>query len=162
MGNEMQDQSVVIIRSSYSNYGGIEKIALDVIKALLENKVYVKLLTWEPDAWPIVHPKLQIVPIGMKKGPRFLQAVLFNRGVVGFVKRHRPECIFSFDRVTIFTHLHGGGGTHRTFLRIKNDASSLPSSLFRRLSLFHWYTLHVEKNGLLNQVLKRSNAPHLW
>ena len=151
----MPAQSVVIIRSSYSNYGGIEKIALDVIKAILDHQIGVKLLTWDPKAWPIAHPRLQMIPIGMQKGPRLLQAVSFNNGVKSFLKRHRSECVFSFDRVTTFTHLHGGGGTHRTFLRIKNKRSSLPSRLFRRLSLFHRFTLHVEKEGLFNPHLQK-------
>ncbi|PIE66968.1 MAG: hypothetical protein CSA23_06605 [Deltaproteobacteria bacterium] len=153
----MKDNTVVIIRSSFSAYGGVEKVVLDVLDALIKNKVRVILLTSAPRSWPIAHPKLEIIPAGVGKGPRFLQAFLFNRGVTKFLKsqRQRPDCIFSFDRVMTFTHLHGGGGTHRTFLKLKNAESGFWSRQFRQASLFHNYTLYLEKKGFSNPLLKK-------
>ena len=151
----MQDSTAVIIRSSFSMHGGVEKVVLDVIDALLKNETHVKLLTWAPTAWPISHPRLQIISAGIGKGPRFLQALFFNMAVTKFLKLHRPDCIFSFDRVTTFTHLHGGGGTHRTFLKLKNAETGFWARQFRQASLFHHYTLYVEKKGFNNPLLKK-------
>jgi UDP-glucose:(heptosyl)LPS alpha-1,3-glucosyltransferase len=151
----MASQSVVIVRSSYSPYGGVEKVALDVITALLQNQIGVQLLTWHARKWPITHPKLRIISVGIEKGPRFLKALAFNTGVTHYLNRHNPECVFSFDRVTVFSHMHGGGGTHRTFLKIKNADSGVLSKIIRRLSPFHGYTLHVEKKGFSNPYLKK-------
>ena len=151
----MKDNTIVIIRSSFSLHGGVEKVVLDVIDALLKNETEVTLLTWAPKAWPLSHPRLHIIPAGISKGPRFLQALLFNRSVMRYLKSHQSPCIFSFDKVTQFTHLHGGGGTHRSFLRLKNADSGFISRQFRRLSLFHRYTLFVEQQGFRNPMLKK-------
>jgi UDP-glucose:(heptosyl)LPS alpha-1,3-glucosyltransferase len=150
----MSGHSVVIVRSSFSAYGGVERVALDVIQKLLQKHINVELLTWPNQKWPVSHPNLRIISIGMNKGPRFLQALLFNICVENYLKKTNPECVFSFDRITTFTHMHGGGGTHRTFLKIKNTNSSFLSRSFRKLSLFHRYTLYVEKKGFINPRLK--------
>lgn len=155
----MPVNSVVIVRSSFSIHGGAEKIALDVIQTLLKNQIDVRLLTWPDQNWPIAHPKLQIIPSGIAKGPRFIQALSFNKEVENYLKDNNPECIFSFDKVNTFTHLHAGGGTHCTFLQIKNAESSCLASSFRRLSLFHRYTLYLEKKGFQNSKLKKIQCP---
>ena len=151
----MPARSIVIIRSSFSTHGGVEKNTLGVIKNLLDKKINVQLLTWPQQKWPISHPGLQIIPVGTNKGPRFLQALSFNRGVENYLKKKDATCIFSFDRVAAATHIHGGGGTHRSFLRIKNARANFFSRALRRLSLFHQYTLYMEKKGFLSHRLKK-------
>jgi UDP-glucose:(heptosyl)LPS alpha-1,3-glucosyltransferase len=155
----MPFRSVVIVRSSFSIHGGAEKIALDVIQALLRNQIDVRLLTWPDQNWPIAHPRLKIIPSGTAKGPRLMQAMSFNMAIEKYLKTNNPECIFSYDKVTTFTHLHAGGGTHRTFLQIKNAESSGLAVSFRRLSLFHRYTLYLEKKGFQNSKLKKIQCP---
>lgn len=155
----MDKVSVVIVRSSFSIHGGVEKNALGVIQALLKKGINVQLLTWPDQHWPVSHPMLQIVPLGIAKGPRYLQALTFNRAVEKYLQRNRSTCIFSFDKVNTFTHLHAGGGTHQTFLKIKNAESNSISKNFRRLSGFHRYILSVEKKGFTNPRLAKIRCP---
>lgn len=151
----MSIPSIVIVRSSFSEFGGVEKVTLDVIRNLLQHQIQVQLLTWPGQEWPISHPKLHIITVGVQKGPRLLQAFSFNLAVEAYLRKTKPNHIFSFDRVITFTHMHGGGGTHRTFLNIKNANSGFFSRNLRRASLFHRYTLHVEKKGFFNPRLKK-------
>lgn len=155
----MPVNSVVIVRSSFSIHGGVEKNALGFIRTLLNHGIEVQLLTWPKQNWPISHPRLQIIPSGIAGGPRFIQAARFAMAVERYLRATDPACIFSFDKVYTFTHLHAGGGTHRTFLKIKNAESSAPARIFRRFSLFHHYILHLEKKGFQNPKLKKIRCP---
>lgn len=146
---------IVIIQSTYSPYGGVEQVALNLIKGLLLQRVRVTLLTLPNQHWPVEDERLLTVPLGFPHAHRLLTAWTFNRGVSKYLNDNRIDCIFSFDRVTRFTHLHAGGGTHKAFLRIKNTYSSNFSSAFRKFSLFHHYTLHVEKKGFENSLLRK-------
>ena len=148
-------KEIAIIRSSYSGFGGVERVACSTIEGLLKRGVKVTLLTWPMQNWPIRHEDLQIVQIGIHRGNRFLKAWMFNRAVDRYLSSHSFGCIFSFDRVTQFTHLHAGGGTHKAFLRIKNENSNALVRLFRKASFFHAYTLYVEKKGFYNPRLKK-------
>ncbi|QTA80188.1 Glycosyltransferase, family I [Desulfonema limicola] len=151
-----ENKKIAVICSNYSPYGGVEKLGLDIIKELLKQGIQVSLLTFPRQKWPLTHNKLQIIPLGISRGNRFLQAFLFNRGVNKYLSEHSFDCIFSLDRVSVFTHLHAGGGTHKSFLDIKNKNSSIMSRIFRKTSFFHLYTLYIEKKGLTaNPMLKK-------
>ena len=151
----IETKKVALIRSSYSAYGGVERTALSIIKGLLKTGVKVTLLTWPCQDWPISHKNLQVVPLGIHWGNRFCQAWLFNRAVKKYLSPHSFDCIFSLDRVCQFTHLHGGGGTHKAFLKIRNENSNAIKRIFRKTSPFHAYTLYLEKKGLSNSKLKK-------
>jgi len=62
--------NIAIVRSSYSSYGGVEKITLAIIKELLDMDVNVTLLTLPGQQWPVIHPHLQTVPVGISRGNR--------------------------------------------------------------------------------------------
>jgi len=149
------NKKVALIRSSYSAYGGVERTALSIIKELLKTGVKVTLLTWPCQDWPISHKNLQVVPLGIHWGNRFWQAWLFNRAVNRYLSTHSFDCIFSLDRVSRFTHLHAGGGTHKAFLKIRNKNSNAIERIFRKTSPFHAYTLYLEKKGFSNPKLKK-------
>ena len=138
---------IVIIRSTYRPFGGVERVALSLINGLLDRGVTVTLLTAPRQRWPLSDSRLTIVPVGISRGHRLVQAWLFNYCVNRYLARHKSECVFSLDKVTHFTHLHAGGGTHRTFLNIKNQYENKLSRWSNRFSLFHNYILHVEKKG---------------
>ena len=146
---------IAIIRSSYSDFGGVERTALSIIKGLLARGMKVTLLTFPAQNWPAEHENLQLVPLGANRGNRFFKAWMFNRAVDRYLSGHSFRHIFSFDKVTQFTHLHAGGGTHKTFLQIKNKNSNAVVRIFRKASFFHAYTLYIEKKGFSNPRLKR-------
>ncbi|HUU39472.1 MAG TPA: glycosyltransferase family 4 protein [Desulfatiglandales bacterium] len=133
----------------------MERTALSTIKGLLNRGVKVTLLTWPCQNWPISHIDLRIVQLGIHWGNRFLKSWMFNWAVNRYLSTNPFEYIFSFDRASQFTHLHAGGGTHKTFLRIKNESSNIAVRMFRKASLFHAYTLYMEKKGFSNPRLKK-------
>lgn len=148
-------KTVVVIRSSYTPYGGVERVALSVIRGLLRKGACVTLLTLRGQRWPVSDPRLLTIPLGIGKGTRLLKAWSFNRAVCSYVKARPNEPVLSFDRVNTFSHLHAGAGTHKTFLKLKRGYSDPISNLFRRISPFHLYVLHVEKTGFRNPRLVR-------
>lgn len=148
-------KKIALIRSSYSPYGGVERVALSSIRGLLEADANVTLLTWPNQKWPIRHKYLTIVPLGTNRGNRMWQAWRFNRSVNKYLSIHPFDCIFSLDRVFQFTHLHAGGGTHKTFLKIKNDNDTAIRRIFRKFSIFHAYILYLEKKSFSNPRLKK-------
>lgn len=91
--------------------------------------------------------------MGIGRGSRLLQAWSFNRGVYQYLHGYGPATILSLDRVTAFTHLHAGGGTHKTFLSLRRRYSGPIAGYFRFISPFHRYLLYVEKKGFENPNL---------
>ncbi len=146
-------KKIVVIRSTYRQFGGVERVALSLINGLLKNGVEVTLLTVPHQHWPVSDPKLKIVSVGVSRGHRFVQAWLFNRGVNRYLSCHNSPCVLSLDKVTRYTHLHAGGGTHRSFLNIKARYQSQLSRILDKLSLFHNFILYVEKKGFENPGL---------
>jgi UDP-glucose:(heptosyl)LPS alpha-1,3-glucosyltransferase len=149
----LTNKTVVVVRSSYTPYGGVERVALSVIRGLLKKGTGVTLLTLPGQRWPISDPRLATVPLGIGRGTRLLKAWSFNTAVCRYLEARRDETILSFDRVAAFSHLHAGAGTHKTFLKLKRRYSGSVSNLFRRISPFHLYLLHLEKIGFQNPRL---------
>ena len=148
-------KKIALIRSSYSPFGGVERTALSIIEGLLSAGARVDLLTWPNQQWPIHHSRLNVVPCGISKGHRLVQAVAFNRSVNRYLAGRHFDVVLSLDFVSWFTHMHAGGGTHQSFLKIKNQTASAPARLFRHFSLFHNYVLHLEKCSLTDPRLQR-------
>ena len=147
-------KQITIIRSTYSPYGGVERVALNTIKGLLAKGLHVTLLTMPNQQWPINNEALSIVYIGLGRGNRLVTAWAFNRGVTRYLSQNPSDIIFSLDKVILCTHIHAGGGTHKSFLKIKNAYSSKLSRAIRRFSLFHHYILYLEKKGFENPILQ--------
>jgi len=144
---------IVMVRSTYRSFGGVERVALSLIRGLLNRGLKLTLLTQPRQDWPISDPRLKIVPLGVSRGNRLIQAWLFNQGVNRYLSHHNCACVLSLDKVTRFTHLHAGGGTHRTFLSTKGRYQSRLARLFTKVSLFHHFILYVEKRGFENPGL---------
>jgi UDP-glucose:(heptosyl)LPS alpha-1,3-glucosyltransferase len=153
MPDKRMDQ-ITIIRSTYSPYGGVERVALNLIKGLLDRGVKVTLLTLAGQNWPLVSDKLTIVSLGLHRGHRLLTAWTFNHDVTRYLSKNSSDIIFSLDRVIPCTHIHAGGGTHKTFLMTKNAYSGRIARAFRRFSLFHRYMLYLEIKGFENPLLR--------
>ncbi len=147
--------NIAIVRSTYSPYGGVEKVTLAIIRELLDMDIKVTLLTLPDQQWPFDHANLQIIPLGIRRGNRLWQAWIFNHFVDKYLSTNYFDCIFALERIFRFTHFHAGGGTHKTFLKIKNENSNIMVALFRKISLFHAYTLYLEKKGFSNPDLEK-------
>lgn len=128
-------------------------MALSLIKGLLSKGVNVTLLTLPGQRWPVVDKNLKVIQVGIGYGNRLLQAWSFNRGVNGYLRNCGQNTILSLDKVTAFTHLHAGGGTHKTFLKLRRRYSNPIVNFFRRTSPFHKYLLYVERKGFENPIL---------
>jgi UDP-glucose:(heptosyl)LPS alpha-1,3-glucosyltransferase len=146
---------VVLVRSTYSPSGGAERVALSLLQGLLQRDVRVTLLTLPNQKWPLADPRLEVVPVGISRGNRLIKAWHFNRRVNRYLSRHQAACTLSLDKITTFTHLHAGGGTHKTFLKIRNSNSNRLAAFIRRYSLFHNYILHIERKGFENPLLQK-------
>jgi UDP-glucose:(heptosyl)LPS alpha-1,3-glucosyltransferase len=146
-------EHLVLIRSTYAPFGGVERVALSLVNGLLAKGIHITLLTLPQQRWPLAHPNLNIVRLGLNKGHRLIQAWTFNRSVIRYLSRYKSDVVLSLDKVTHYTHLHAGGGTHKTFLSIKSKYSSRFARIFLKLSLFHRYIQHVEKKGFENANL---------
>lgn len=151
----MSLKKIVVVRSTWSELGGAEIFALNIIKELSKFQCELVLLTLPDQQWPLDKGIVQIHELGVSRGGRLFKLWKFNREVEKYIHNHPTDFIFSIDRVSSMTHYHGGGGTHRQFLRIKNSKSSLLAKFFRQMSLFHWYTLKLERMGLKNRKLKK-------
>jgi UDP-glucose:(heptosyl)LPS alpha-1,3-glucosyltransferase len=151
----MNKKKIALIRSTYSPYGGAETLTEALTHKLLEYGASVSLLTLPDQPWDIAHSDLKIIHLGSPIRERLWQLWRFEQSVCSYLKGHPFDAIFAIDRVSCFTHFHAGGGSHRTFLRIKNQDSSLMARLFRKVSLFHASTVHIEKKGFANPRLKK-------
>jgi UDP-glucose:(heptosyl)LPS alpha-1,3-glucosyltransferase len=148
-------KQIVLIQSTYSSSGGVERVALSLMNGLLEKGMAVTLLTLPRQQWPLDHPRLQIVPLGIGRSHRLLRAWAFNRSVNRYLQRHEVGCALSLDKVSTYTHLHAGGGTHKTFLSIRDRYDNRWARTARALSLFHRYILYLERKGLENPRLQK-------
>jgi len=148
-------KKLALIRSGYSPFGGIEMHALSLMNKLLDYNVQIDLLTRPHQNWPINHPKLNIVALGVNKGNRLFQSWIFNRSVRQYLKEQSFHCVFSMDQVDTCTHIHAGGGSHKVFLKIKNQSSPVMARLFRKFSLFHNYILKLEKKAFTGEMLQK-------
>jgi len=151
----MVQKKIALIRSGYSPFGGIEMHALSLMQKLLEHEVQIDLLTWPSQNWPINHPNLNIVELGVHKGNRLFQSWIFNRSVRKYLTDRSFHCVFSMDQVDTCTHIHAGGGSHKVFLQIKNQSSAAISRIFRKFSLFHNYILFLEKKAFTGEMLQK-------
>jgi UDP-glucose:(heptosyl)LPS alpha-1,3-glucosyltransferase len=146
---------IAIIRSTYTPFGGVERVTLNLIKGLLAKGMRVDLLTMPGQKWPVDNARLTIKILGISHGHRLLTTWAFNRGVTRYLGVKNYDVILSLDKVALFTHLHAGGGSHKAFLRIKNRSSTPLSRFFRKFSLFHRHTLYLEHKGFHNPLLKK-------
>lgn len=146
---------IVLVRSTYASFGGVERVALSLITGLLQRGVKVRVLTMPRQPWPLSDSQLNIIPLGISRGHRLVKAWVFNQAVNRYLSANPCDCIFSLDKVTRFTHLHAGGGTHKTFLKIKRRYSSAIARLLLNFSLFHRYMIHLERKGFENPELKK-------
>lgn len=146
---------IAVVRSSYSPYGGLEMWTAELVKRILATGARVSLLTLPHQKWPISHPNLKIIPLGSLIKNRLWQLWRFEHSVCNYLSSHSFKVVFSLDRVSCFTHFSAGEGSHKTFLQVKNENSSEAARLFRKFSLFHAYTLYIEKKGFHNPQLKK-------
>jgi UDP-glucose:(heptosyl)LPS alpha-1,3-glucosyltransferase len=146
---------IAVVKSSYSPYGGLEVRTAELVKRILATGIKINLLTLPRQKWPISHPNLKIIPLGSLIKNRLWQLWRFERSVCNHLSAHSFKAVFSLDRVSCFTHFSAGEGSHKTFLRVKNSNSSAAARLFRKISLFHAYTLYIEKKGFHNPQLKK-------
>ncbi len=151
----MSEKQITVIRSTYTPAGGVERVTVSLIEGLLNKGVRVTLLSMPNQNWPLAGPRLDIVPVGIDRGHRLLQVWSFNRGVRHYLSRRRTSCVLSLDKVVDFTHLHAGGGTHKTFLEIRRRYDRGLAGFFRRISLFHRYILYLEKKGFESPYLQK-------
>jgi UDP-glucose:(heptosyl)LPS alpha-1,3-glucosyltransferase len=157
MDTMTEDKSgkLAVVRSSYTPYGGAEIVTLDILEELLKTNVSVYLLTRPDQQWPLHHPRLRTVPLGFSYGNRLWQAWLFEHAVQKYLATHPFRRIFAIDFVSQFTHVSAAGGSHRAFLRMKNEISSPISRSYRNISLYHRYTVHLQKKGFTNPLLEK-------
>ena len=130
-------------------------MTLDLLRAMLEEDIRVFLLTYPHQDWPVDHPKFQPVRLGYHRGNRLWKTWFFDHSVQRYLARRPFEHVFSLDRISRFTHLHAGGGTHLYYLKTKNETAPALERLFRKTSLFHAYLLYLEKKSFLNPELKK-------
>jgi UDP-glucose:(heptosyl)LPS alpha-1,3-glucosyltransferase len=152
---EDDSRKLAVVRSSYTPYGGAEIVTLGILEELLKRNVSVHLLTWPNQEWPLHHSRLSTVPLGIPYGNRLWQAWFFEQAVQKYFAAHPFKRIFAIDFVSHFTHVSAAGGSHRTFLKMKNEISSPISRSYRNLSLYHRYTVHVQKKGFTNPLLEK-------
>jgi UDP-glucose:(heptosyl)LPS alpha-1,3-glucosyltransferase len=150
-----ESRHIMLIRSTYSSSGGVERVTLSLLKGLVARGVRTTLLTCPRQQWPVSDPGLDIVELGISGGHRLVHAWVFNRAVGRYLAHHRADCVLSLDKVDTFTHLHAGGGTHKTFLRIRNRNSGALARWVRTFSPFHRYILHLEARGFRNPMLQK-------
>jgi UDP-glucose:(heptosyl)LPS alpha-1,3-glucosyltransferase len=147
--------NIAVVRSSYSPYGGLETRTAELVKRILATGTKLSLLTLPHQKWPFSHPNLVIIPLGSLIKNRLWQLWSFERSVCNYLSAHSFKAVFSLDRVSCFTHFSAGEGSHKTFLLVKNSSSNTAARLFRKISLFHAYTLYIEKKGFHNPKLKK-------
>jgi UDP-glucose:(heptosyl)LPS alpha-1,3-glucosyltransferase len=152
---EKDSGTIAVVRSQYSPYGGAEVLTLGILEELLKTDISVDLLTWPRQEWPLRHPRLHIVSIGVPYGNRLWQTWMFERAVRKYLDTHALELVLAVDLVSRFTHVSAAGGSHRTFLRIKNESSTPIARLFRKASLYHGYALNLQNKGFTNPLLKK-------
>ena len=150
-----QPKKIALVRSSYSPYGGAEGLTLDILFYLLEMDKKICLLTWPNQKWPLNHPNLQIITLGHYRGHRLWRLWSFEHFVKKYLASNFFECVFSLDLVSQYTHVHAGGGSHKTFLKVKNESSSYFERIYHKFSLFHMYTIHLQKKGFSNPIVKK-------
>jgi UDP-glucose:(heptosyl)LPS alpha-1,3-glucosyltransferase len=152
---EKNNRKIAVVRRQYSPYGGAEVLTLGILEELLKTGISIDVLTWPRQEWPIQHSRLHIVPIGVPYGNRLWQTWIFEHAVRKYLAIHSFQRVFAIDLVSCFTHVSAAGGSHQTFLRITNESSTPIARLFRKTSLYHGYTIHLQKKGFTDPLVKK-------
>ncbi|MEW5818334.1 MAG: glycosyltransferase family 4 protein [Spirochaetota bacterium] len=143
------------MKATYTPYGGAEKFSNQLIDAFLGAGCAVNLLTLPGQDWPNRHPQLSITTLGQRSRGRIMRLVSFQKAVSRHVQSHSYVAIFGIDYTAGQTHLRAGGGTHRTFLRHRDEIRSVPARILRSFSIFHHLKLSYEKKAIESPLLKR-------
>ena len=61
---------LALIRSIYTPYGGVERVALGLAQGLLQKGVSVTLLTLPGQPWPLTDPNLRVAVMGIRRTHR--------------------------------------------------------------------------------------------
>jgi len=153
-------KNIAFIKATYTPYGGAEKFSVRLIEAFLEAGCGVCLLTLPGQKWPDLagrhgYAQLTIIPIGHKTLGRAGRLISFQRAISRHLKLHSYEAVFGIDYTPGQTHMRAGGGTHRIFLKYRNEGRGIFARLLSPLSLFHRLKLHYEKKAIESPRLKR-------
>ncbi len=145
---------IVFIKYHLNTYGGLEKHFYHILNAFLKKGYKITILTMN-NAQKKSSKNLKIITFRSFKIFKFLKLKIFDFKCFLWIKKNRPKTIFSFDRVSIFTHTRLGNGLHISYLKRKKLFETSFKSLLNRINPFHRAILKIEKKGFKQKKLKK-------
>lgn len=148
---------VVLVKSRLNHLGGLEKYALDLANAFVEEGFSVTLLTTGSS---FIHKEIQTVSLNVPYLFSFLFISNFQKACLHWLKSNPHDFVFSLDRVAPSTYYRAGNGAHYFFLKQKN--TTLRRKLTSWFSFKDRLILKIEQNLFTHPNLKRVIANSNW
>ncbi|RLA86409.1 MAG: hypothetical protein DRG31_00260 [Deltaproteobacteria bacterium] len=147
-------QRFAILKAKFNPFGGTEKIAVLLAKALTERGIHVDIYTSDPRPWPkILGANLLKVP--SIKLTRWLHISSYNKNLNKSLNRNQYLSVLSLEHTSCHTHKRAGGGCHIAWLNRRE--SSLP--IWRRRIMwsdpYHRLILDIERKGFTSPWVKK-------
>lgn len=142
---------VVILKSQLSRLGGLEKYALKIASAFIDQGHRVTFLTTNPpDTLPC--PSIAF-PIKSKTSVQFVRN--FDRNCHEALKDLCPDLILGLDRNRFQTHIRAGNGAHVAYLKHRARSEGWLKRLSFPLNPLHRLLLSIEKESFEHPQLKK-------
>jgi UDP-glucose:(heptosyl)LPS alpha-1,3-glucosyltransferase len=148
----MPKRSILITKRTFSLFGGLEKNALRLAKALTDKGFDVHFLS---------SSKLESMPYRCiyqplsKRLSRRGKVHMFDRLSQKWQKENSYHTVIGMDRTTMQTHLRAGDGCHKSYLQRRKQAASFFEKLFLPFNPMHSTLLQLEKKAFENPHLQK-------
>jgi UDP-glucose:(heptosyl)LPS alpha-1,3-glucosyltransferase len=131
---------IALLKSSFKTSGGLEKYCLRISQALREKGHVVDILSTAS------LPQHGVVSICSPIKPSFLQLLWFDYQCRRYLKKHRYDIVFGFDRHFLpLTHYRAGNGCHAAYLARRMSRLPFWKRALLRLNPLHMLTLLSER-----------------
>lgn len=132
---------VGFVKKKFDPFGGAERYLASIIESLRHEGLDIHLFSsdWKGAEGITVHR------VKTLKFMSPLSVWSFNRNAAMEVRRVRPSCVISFERVTCADVYRAGDGCHREWLDIRRRVEGPLKSISFRLSPLHRLLLDIER-----------------
>jgi len=159
---------VALLKSTFHSSGGLEKYCLRIAQALRDRSHQVTILTSSPPNCSDI-PTVQICS---RSKCSALQLLRFDWAARRWLKRHRQDVVFGFDRHFLPLDVYrAGNGCHAAYLERRSSRASWykklsfwcnPLHLLTLLSERYTFEKHPPKHLICNSTLVKEEIERLY
>ncbi|NGX43922.1 MAG: Lipopolysaccharide core biosynthesis protein RfaG [Candidatus Anoxychlamydiales bacterium] len=146
--------NLIFIKYHLNSFGGLEKYFSRIIDAFLKKGYKITILTTNSSEKK-TSKNLKIVIFKSFKTFKFLKLKIFDFRCYSWIKRNKAKTVFSFDRISYFTHTRLGNGLHLSYLKRRELFEKPFKSFINKINPLHRAILKIEKKGFEQKNLKK-------